>query len=198
MEIQSRKRQLNIEILRIFSMLLITLWHVKIHFMEGLNLESSINKSFMDYVIMFIPFHVDLFILITGFFGVRNFKSGMVKTLLLVYFYSIILNVVSWMITGNFSLTNALFPISQKMWWFMTMYTVMLMIAPVIENYVSVCSRKAIWTIGICALLVDLYLGHYQHVDGIYDRGGGMTNFVCVYLLGVWIRKEGVYLLRVR
>ena len=78
----------------------------------------------------------------------------------------------------------------------MTMYTVMLLIAPMIERFVQDASRTTIYTIAAGALFVNLYLGHFRHVGTIYDEGYGMTNFICMYLLGVWLRKEGVNLVR--
>lgn len=194
---KSNKRQLNIELLRIFSMLLINLWHVKIHGMKFLSpYPTSTVDTLMSYVTYFIPFHVNLFILITGYFGVRDCKSALIKDLLLIYFYSISLGIVAWIVSGHFSCQNAFFPISSQTWWFMTMYTVMLLIAPMIERFVQDASRKTIYAIAVGALFVNLYLGHFRHVGTIHDEGYGMTNFICMYLLGVWIRKEGISLVR--
>lgn len=191
----NNQRQLNIELLRIFSMLLITFWHVQIHYLIKQAIEPSISKTFMDHAVLFISFHVDLFILITGYFGIKNSKKGLVKNLLLVYFYSISLNVFSWIISGQYSISEALMPLGNKTWWFMTMYTVMLMIAPILEFYINKCTRKDIYMLALGGLFVNLYFGHFHHVDGIYDLGNGMVNFICVYLLGVWIRKEGACLI---
>lgn len=77
----------------------------------------------------------------------------------------------------------------------MTMYTVMLMIAPILELYISKCTRKDIYMLALGGLFVNLYFGHFHHVDGIYDMGNGMVNFISVYLIGVWVRKEGACLI---
>lgn len=194
-----QQRQLNIELLRIFSMLLINLWHVHGHLMRSLNLESSPSNTLMTYVTYFIPFHVNLFILVTGYFGIRGGKScknALIKNLLLLYFYSISLGVCSLLVLGHFSFQHTFMPISSSIWWFMTMYTVMILVAPFIEQYVHDISRKSIYAIAVGALFVDLYLGHIRHVGHLYDEGYGMTNFACLYLLGVWIRKEGINLVR--
>lgn len=189
-------RQLNIELLRIFSMLLITVWHVYCHFIGALHLENSLSKTFMVYVSYFIPFHVDLFILIMGYFGIRDSRKKLLKTMLLIYFYSITLNVVSWLLSGEYSISDALFPVSRKAWWFMTMYVVMLMVAPIIEKYVSSIKVGGAYLLVGGGLFVNLYLGYFHHVDGIYEQGNGMTNFVCMYLIGVWIRIAGIRLLQ--
>lgn len=187
-----QNRKLNIELLRIFSMLLITLFHVKQHFIDEMELGNSIYKIFMDYVMMFIPFHVDLFILITGYFGLRNSKRHLLHIVLLLYFYSISINLITYSIEGGFSLADVLLPISQRRWWFMTMYILMLFIAPLIENYVKDNPRKAVNRMMIVALFINLYLSHFRHVRHLYDEGFGIVNFACIYVLGVWLRKEGM------
>ena len=194
--VNKSNRQLNIEILRIFSMLLITVWHIRVHFIEALHLEPSLSKTFMDYVVSFISFHVDLFILITGYFGIKNSKKGLLKTLSLIYFYSITLNAVLWIVSGEFNLLETLTPLGNNTWWFMTMYTVMLMIAPIIENYICGCDNKGIYLLVAGGLFVNLYLGYFNHVGGIYNSSSGMVNFICMYLLGVYIRKEGENLMQ--
>lgn len=194
-----QQRQLNIELLRIISMLLINLWHIHGQFMRSLNLENSSSNTLITYVTYFIPFHVNLFILVTGYFGIgggKRFKNALIKNLLLLYFYSISLGVCSLLVLGHFSFQHTFMPISTPIWWFMTMYTVMILVAPFIEQYVHVISRKSIYAIAFGALFVDLYLGHFRHVGHLYDEGYGMTHFVCMYLLGVWIRKEGLNLVR--
>lgn len=194
--VNKSNRQLNIEILRIFSMLLITVWHIRIHFIGALHLEPSLSKTFMDYVVSFISFHVDLFILITGYFGIKNSKKGLLKTLSLIYFYSITLNAVLWIVSGEFNLLETLTPLGNNTWWFMTMYTVMLMIAPIIENYIRGCDNKGIYLLVAGGLFVNLYLGYFNHVGGIYNSSSGMVNFICMYLLGVYIRKDGENLMQ--
>ena len=178
-------------------MLLINLWHIPIHFGESLSAGSSATNTLMTYITYFIPFHVNLFILITGYFGGgKNCMRSLLKNLLLIYFYSIGLGMFSLIVLGKFSYQDTFLPISSLTWWFMTMYTVMLLISPIIEKYMQDCSRKTIYSILIGALFVDLYLGHFRHAEGIYYGSMGIPHFVCMYLLGVWIRKEGLSLVR--
>lgn len=194
----STNRQLNIELLRIFSMLLITVWHVHYHFIGALHLENSLSKTFMNYVSYFIPFHVNLFILIMGYFGIRNCRKKLINTLLLLYFYSISINVILWISGEGFNVAGAFLPISgNNTWWFMTVYTVMLMVAPIIEKYVSEASVKSVNMLVLGGLFVNFYLGFIRQVGGIYDHGYGLVNFISVYLIGVWIRIAGTRLLSI-
>lgn len=89
------KRQLNIELLRIFAMLLILLWHIKGHFMPQNPTEDMAGvSSIMQYAGVLISFHVDLFVLITGFFGIKHPQKAFMRTLSLCVFYALTLNVL--------------------------------------------------------------------------------------------------------
>lgn len=188
-------RQLNIEILRILSMLLITVWHIRVHYMADLHDDGSLARTFMDYLMYFIPFHVNLFILIMGYFGIRNCRKKLINTLLLLYFYSISINVILWISGEGFNVSDAFLPVSGNTWWFMTVYTVMLMVAPIIERYVSEASVKSVNMLVLGGLFVNFYLGFIRQVNNIYDYGYGLVNFTSVYLIGVWIRIVGTRLL---
>lgn len=178
-------------------MLLINLWHIPMHFEESLSAGSSATNTLMTYITYFIPFHVNIFILIMGYFGGgNNCRNSLIKNLLLVYFYSVSLGIISLLLSEEFNYQDAFMPISSLTWWFMTMYTVMLLISPIIERFMQDCSRKTIYSILIGALFVDLYLGHFRHVAGIYNGSFGTIHFVCMYLIGVWVRKEGLSLVR--
>ena len=190
-------RQLNIEILRILSMLLITVWHIRVHYMADLHDDGSLARTFMDYLMYLIPFHVNLFILIMGYFGIRNSKKKLVDTLLLLYFYSISINVILWISGGGFNVSDAFLPVSANTWWFMTVYTVMLIVAPIIEKYISEASVKSVNMLVLGGLFVNFYLGFVRQVNNIYDYGYGMVNFISVYLIGVWIRVVGTRLLSI-
>lgn len=72
-------RQACFEIMRIFAMLLILVWHIKVHYMAGEEEFHPLVVKTMNFLSNFISFHVDLFILITGYFGIRNNKEQLLK-----------------------------------------------------------------------------------------------------------------------
>ena len=101
------KRQLNVELMRIFSMLLICLWHVNGHFLTLLPNAGSLVGKTLSLLMPYITFHVNLFVLITGYFGVRHLKRGLLKTSLLVIFYSLVLGALTSYLGGqDFSWTQ--------------------------------------------------------------------------------------------
>lgn len=186
---QPKQRQLNIELLRIFSMLLITLWHAKVHFLNHMTEVPEGLNTLMQYIVMFIPFHVNLFILITGYFGVRDNRRGLVRTALLVWFYSLVLNAVCAMFGESVDIWQMLLPFSRSEWWFMRMYLLLLIAAPVIESYLSRASRAEALVLTGAALVVDVWMSWFNHTENLYAHGYDFINFIAVYIVGANIRK---------
>lgn len=186
-----KERQLNIELMRIVAMLLIFVWHIRIHYMPEAAIPlNTPTVTFLNYFCLFITFHVDLFVLITGYFGIRNWRKPIVKTLLLCVFYAIILNLLSWAAGERFNWEEIVMPVSHSPWWFMQVYLILVMIAPAIECFVSYSSNREFHVLLAVFLFLDVYLSFFWHVPNLSSRGYDIMNFLTVYLLGVWIRKN--------
>lgn len=187
-----KEKQLNIELIRIFSMLLICLWHVNSHFLPLV--PSCINKvsGLLNYINLFITFHVDLFILITGYFGIKSRWSGIIKTSFLIIFYVLVLNIVCSFHDGviNNNTLLELLPFSSSPWWFLQVYLVLVCIAPIIENYVERCYDRQFYIMLFTALLLSMYLGWFRKIAPYNNHGYDIFNFIQVYIIGVWIRRR--------
>lgn len=87
-----QQRLLNIELLRIFSMFLICLWHVNGHFLPLVPNETNHTAGIINNITPYLTFHVDLFVMITGLFWCTKFCKGCNKDM----FLGNILFVNSW------------------------------------------------------------------------------------------------------
>lgn len=184
------KRLLNIELLRIFSMLLIFLWHIGGHFMPYVPAEANVSNSIINYAGLFITFHVDVFVLITGYFGIRKRSNAFVKTLSLCIFYALVLNILVAINGSCFSFKEVLMPLSNSPWWFLKVYMLLVLIAPVIEKYIKNASEKDFIIILGVAFLFDVYFGFFLHLTPYYNHGYDIFNFILVYLLGCLLRRD--------
>ena len=185
-----KTRLLNIELARIFAMLLIFVWHINIHYIPEANLPMGQAVKTLNYICLFIPFHVDLFILISGFFGIHKRKTPFIKTLYLVLFYTLLLNIISFIDGGPFNWKEFLFPISQSPCWFMQVYLLLVLVSPIIEKYISLSSNKEFCVLLLIFLFLDVYLGFFWKHLSFYNHGYDLLNVITVYLLGVCFRKN--------
>ena len=190
MTLKTNNRQANFELLRILAMYLIVIWHIKGHYIdEGSEVFHPIVVKVLSGLSNFISFHVDLFILITGYFGIRNNKKAIVKNLLLCAIYLWAFNLITYLHDGTFDIKEVIFPISHSPWWFMTVYFLLVLVAPFLEKMLSVLTDKE-WLLWVgTLLLLNVYFGHYQHLESVYLIGFDLMNMLTVYSVGALFRK---------
>lgn len=188
-----KSRQANFELMRIFAMYLILLWHIKGHFMADSDVYHPLVIKVTNLISSCISFHVDLFILMTGYFGVRNNKKAIIKNLLLCTSYLWGLNLVSYFLNGSFEFMEILFPISHGPWWFMTVYFILILIAPFLEKMFSTFHPKDWYLLMLTVLSLNIYFGHYQHLRIVYIMGYDLMNMVTVYCVGAFLRRPVLY-----
>lgn len=188
-----KQRLANFELMRIFAMYLILLWHIKGHFMADSDAFHPLVIKVTNLMSNCISFHVDLFILITGYFGIRSNKKAIVKNLLLCTIYLWGLNAFSYFLSGSFDIKEVIFPISHSPWWFMTAYFMLVLIAPFLERMFSIFSNNEWYGLIMMVLLLNVYFGHYQHLRIVYIMGYDLMNMLTVYCLGAFLRKPVLY-----
>lgn len=178
--------------MRVFAMLLIFVWHVMGHYLPFVQTKPTTLNVILNYFCLFITFHVDLFVLITGYFGVKNPINGTVKTLSLCIYYAIFLNLLSYITQGYFSIEEVLLPISHTQWWFMRVYIILILIAPIIESYI-IKSQKHLCYLLALSFFVNIILGFLWHSENFYGHGYDISNFIFMYLIGAWLRSDGIF-----
>lgn len=145
-----KKRDSNIELLRVIAMLMIIAHHFAVHggffFQER---QITGNMLFLQWMSIGGKIGVNLFVLISGYFlagasGIRVQKA--VKLWLQIFFYSVVLFFLSCM-TGltDFSvrgLVDALFPILSRQWWFASSYFLMYLLSPLMNRAMGKLTQK--------------------------------------------------------
>lgn len=132
------KRLLNIELLRIVTMLLITLWHFHawyiLPYVENID---TITQKAVGLTMSFLPFHVNVFILISGYFGIKSSLKGCVQIYTMCLFYVGLDCIFNECLGNEFDFKKLIFPISHGGWWFINIYFCLLLIAPFINRAVN-------------------------------------------------------------
>lgn len=133
-----KKRQSNIELLRILAMILIVAHHFAVHgdfsFSE---VTVEFNKIWVQFLQMGGKIGVNIFVLISGFFLVKAQRIRLNKVLKFwfqVFTYSIILYLI-FIFLGiiqfdSLELIKRIFPIIFSRWWFASTYFVLYILSP--------------------------------------------------------------------
>ena len=106
---KTKVRDSNYELLRIISMIWIVIWHTVINSALLYRTSGSVNFSF-NFLFMIIVVHVNLFMLITGYYQSKSeFKlKKVISFLLQIAFYNLIINSI-FKVFGLVEYTNVEF-----------------------------------------------------------------------------------------
>ena len=207
--ITKKKRDANIELLRIVAMLMIITLHFNIHSKALLVLgEPASNVQIFATVLEAIAITgVNVYVLISGYY-LSSSKVRLSKVLLLilqVYFYTLLIS-CAMMFVGAYSVKpedkldralRYLFPISSEHYWFVTAYVIMYVLAPVMNAAVNTLKRKQLKTVIIGLLTWFCFIKSIVPVKFGTDRMGyDFGWFICLYLIAAYIRKYNIVLFR--
>jgi len=135
-----RFRQSNIELCRIFAIILVVLGHTVFGFADGVpNSLSDTNIIFL-MVSAFSVVGVNVFVLITGYFSVSPKMSSLANLLYICLFYAVLRIVVGFFV--GFHDVRDFFFISRSNW-FIPSYLGLLLFAPILNEFIE--KRKRSW-----------------------------------------------------
>lgn len=181
-------RKPNIEFLRFICMALIVICHLWRHQIADYPVHGILNNGLRAFMIA-TSFHVDVFVLITGYFGVRNYKKSLVNALTTMLWYATIIGAIEFIVTGNMNWQAIALPVSHSPWWFMRLYIYMVLLAPLFERVIASFENSNEWKYLICIMLIfNLWFGWLMQDKSIYSDFS-LINFLTLYVIGRYMRN---------
>lgn len=178
-------RQSNMELLRIVAMFMIVVYHTVYYRLYNYRLETPLFSSLMVVLHIGVP----LFVLISGYFGIKPSVRGFFKLYAILLFYNLALygyRVVSGDVT--FSAREFLrlwLPFSRgRVLWFFKVYIMLYISAPIVNYLKEIMGMKLILVSGF----LTFYFGWFAQHPSLSD-GKNIVNFVFLYLLGYMLRN---------
>lgn len=192
-------RDSSIELLRIFSMVLIVGHHLAIHggFDWSGNAMISVPHFWIVFLTMGGKIGVNLFVFISGYFlinskdKVPNFKK-IIRLFGQVLFFSLLFYFI-FVAFGkeniNFSsLSVALFPIGNATWWFASTYLVMYLFYPYLNIFLHSLDKHAYQRLLILVFLIWTILPTFT--NRTYESNN-LLWFFCMYSMAGYARIYG-------
>ena len=206
-ELQNKKRNPSIELLRIVAMLMMVALHYNTHAdtMLKLGIPATGTQVFANIMEAFCISGLNTYVLISGFFLSKGKVrlSRVLQLICQVYFYTILIS-VAMMLVGTYTLhydnsvyklVQYIFPISSEHYWFVTAYVIMYALAPVMNIAVEKLERKQIKAVILALLLWFCFIKSFVPVLFPTDHFGYDYGwFICLYLIAAYIRKYNVVL----
>ena len=176
-------RQSNIELCRLFSILLVMLVHSTT---QSLGHDISLGVNLLTG---FSVIGVNVFVLITGYFSTTP-KKGSLVNLAFVCLFWMVIKIACRYLCGEPVTYKYLFFITFSNW-FIASYIGLLFLAPILNISCSHLSKRQLWGGVFALLLIEIWFDWMPpHPDVMIGAQNGYSvfSFVILYLLGRAIR----------
>ena len=190
-----KRRDSNIELLRIVSMILVLVTHA-CYVSLGAPLQEDIAISFSSSLMRSLSeslsnVGVNTFILISGWFGIRSRLSRFVEFIFQIFFLEVVLYAMMRILEmtdtmGINGWIDLLF-FRYGTYWFVKAYIVLYIFAPILNAFVDNCSRVQLKYFLISFYITQTIYGFYINI-GWFSSGYSPMSFIGLYILARYMR----------
>jgi len=189
-------RQSNFELLRIISMFLILLLHAN-YLSFGFPTAEEVKGSFVStfgriYIEHLSIVAVNVYVLISGWFGIKPKLKGFVNLVVQVTTYSALLLVVWLLISGtkfSFGYLEEVVAVGSP-YWFVISYMLLYLLSPVLNEFAEHATRKTFRIVLLSFFAFEIFYGTVFGL-GSFEDGYSTVSFIGLYLLAKYLRKHG-------
>ncbi|MBS5141811.1 MAG: acyltransferase family protein [Firmicutes bacterium] len=176
------ERNSSIELLRILAIFGIVVMHTNAAVMKEC---YGINQIWTQIENGVFNVGVSVFVLISGFYGIRRNKNKIVTLWTTVAFYSVVSAMVGYVLMGESvkSLLTAAIPISTNRYWFISCYIILMLFAPYINRFIESTSQPHFTRLLVLMSVVFLVSPTVLY----YSVLGGQKH--CEYVVALFLRS---------
>lgn len=181
-------RQSDKELIRIIAMFFIVMWHIFLHGGSGDDLPGA------DFIRGITLTGVNLFVLISGWFGICLNWRSLLNLYTTVFFYMMVsLLVVHFAFNYQIVSANVIdlfFPMSRKsgLYWFVSCYFMLMLFSPAINFFLKRSSTKQYLLLLFILCYLSCFSG-FLFNNSINMNGYNTFHFVFMYVLGNGLRR---------
>ena len=184
-------RQSNFELLRIVAMLLVLTVHAGFYSLGMPSADTGTLASFTRIFFQSVSvIAVLLFVLISGWFGIRTKVKSVVRFVLQCLFYSIIIFVVMLCLgRAHFnwkSLQNVLLFVNS--FWFVKAYLMLMIMAPILNAFIENVEERTFRWVLIAFFVFQCIYGWLSSGASWLERGYSVVSFIGLYMLARYVR----------
>ncbi|MCM1285852.1 MAG: acyltransferase [Acetobacter sp.] len=198
---KKKARNSNIEIVRIFAMLMIIASHI-----YGTNSGEEFQKL-PQVIFVFTQsvfsagLGVIIFMLISGYFLINSSAKRLTKMISMTWccsvFAMIVGIVVNKLTNENISLMSIvkhIIPISSRYYWYISCYICVMILAPFFNKAINAMSKKDFQKLIIAMLAIFYIMPTFLYFDIMNDRGKGLVTMISAYFIGAYLSKYRIQL----
>lgn len=198
------KRQANIELLRVLSMLFIVIWHCILHGIYHVGTEKMClhyqtnegNDLLLHFMLYVTSIAVNCYVLITGYFMVASLFhwSKVCRVWTLALFYSGIIAIGIYLFYPHagldaVSVLKSCWPLEPGSgYWFVGKYLALLALSPYLSRVALSLSKKEYLTFLLILVMLNVSLGYYFPFGRIYSGSMSLLWFIFLFFVAGYIR----------
>lgn len=192
------KRESSFELLRIISMFMVLILHADFQALGAPTYNEIVSTSFTSVIKVFFEIAsivaVNVFVLISGYFGIRPSVKGFSKFIFQCFFFSIGIYVVMILLgLAEFSLNglvNCLALTPGTSYWFILSYVCLYLFAPVLNSFINSADKKQFIYLLLCFYIFQTLCGFVTSGASFFMRGYSAPSFMGLYLLAAFVKRH--------
>ncbi|MBR0457741.1 MAG: acyltransferase [Victivallales bacterium] len=177
--IRQLARESNFELLRLVSQFCIVLYHI-IHFY----VVPFRASPWFEAVQMPLHVGVVVFVLLSGYFGIKPSSKGLFRLLSILLVYSLT-NIIFGLRHGDglYEKALALCFLSRTPFWFVRTYVYLYLVSPILNDFLGRASSKQKWYILLALGFISVVIAQSRG-DFTLEEGKNLGYFMFLYCLG--------------
>ncbi len=191
-------RDSNMELLRILAMLGILVLHTDFFALGAPTKEDCANAPFISVWRLFIEsltiISVNLFVLLSGWYGIRPKKKRFVEFLFQILFFNLFFFAVFSLFIPEKTLTRdgieSIFMLDKR-FWFVKAYLLLYMISPILNSYTEKAPLQQFRLILLGFFIFQTIYGWLFPSISWFNFGYSSISFIGLYLLASYLHKIG-------
>lgn len=188
---QKNRRVSNIELLRILSIFLITMHHLVVHGSNacGYLTNYSFEQGTLGIILnSFCIIGVNVFILISGWFGIKNPIKATIHLIVDFVILSTLMNIGLYLHQGNLGELNIIETYKFKYLWFLYDYIILALLSPLLERLIKSMSLKTYTIFMLIITFINVVICY--GLELVNSNGYGLLNFLYLYFVARYLRRS--------
>jgi len=183
------------ELLRIVSMFMVLMFHTNFHTIGYPSFEDASLypiETFSKFVVQGLSvICVNVFVLLSGWFGIRPTLRGGTKFVFQVFFFTVGPYLIAVALgKDSFSISSlAKSLLLDDSAWFVKAYFCLYLIAPILNMYAENADRKGYRMLLVSFFVFQFLYGWAVNAAYYFEYGLSVTSFVGLYLLARYVRR---------
>ena len=134
---------------------------------------------------------VNVFVLISGWFGIRASFKGLASIYFQTAFYSLIIALICFLLNGNPIPIKDLFfsCLGGKSYWFVTSYLILYLLSPYLNSFLNSATQKSLLLSVTAFFIAQQLYGRFGGDLGHFNGGYSTLSFIGLYLLAGYAKR---------